>query len=84
MKPGRAAIPKDVARRLVKILDDPRFAFEIASEYTGCAWMRWLDGMDFHQSTVKEKALEAEGGDSQIRNTSLANRPEQADPKKLE
>lgn len=75
---GRAAIPRDVAARIAKITDEPKFAFEIASEYTGGAWTGWLDGVDLHRSAVKEKSLEElEEAIELIRSTSLVNRPDQ-------
>ncbi|OYD08761.1 helix-turn-helix domain-containing protein [Paludifilum halophilum] len=74
---GRASIPRDVASRVMQIKDDPRFAFEVASEYTGGAWMGWLDNVDLHRSAVREKALEElQEAMEQISATSSVNRPD--------
>lgn len=56
---GRARIPADIAKSMMKKNENPRFAFAIRNEYTKTGPI-WLDGpnVDLHRSSVREKTLE--------------------------
>lgn len=56
----RANVPKDVSQKLMAKYDNPWFAMTLASEYTGGAWVRKLDGqyVDLHRSSVALKTRE--------------------------
>lgn len=63
----------NVAQRISKKYDDPRFAMTLQHEYTSTGPI-WLDGpnIDLHRSAVKEKTLEElEEAIHKLRSTSL-------------
>lgn len=57
---GRNRIPPDIASKAVNKYDDPQFAMELASEYTGGAWAPMLNGpaIDLHRTSVQTRTLD--------------------------
>jgi transcriptional regulator with XRE-family HTH domain len=57
---GAKRLPKDVAPKAARRLDDGFLAMEIAHEFTGGAWIGRLNGkgVDLHRSSVRAKTIE--------------------------
>lgn len=57
---GRRQLPRDVAPRVTRALDDGRVYMAVAEEATGGASSPWLDGsaVELHRAVVWAKAME--------------------------
>jgi transcriptional regulator with XRE-family HTH domain len=75
---GAKRLPRDIAPKAARRLDDGFLAMEIAHEFSGGAWAGRLDGngVDLHRSSVRAKTLEElEEAIEAINGFSMVNAP---------